>query len=47
MQTWFDFHKDIIDTAIDQWRDHLRSLLCADGGHFKQVFIYMIRQNVL
>jgi len=29
MQTWFDFEQDIIDAAIDQWRDRLRSLLCA------------------
>jgi len=22
---WFDFWQDIIDTAIDQWREHLRA----------------------
>jgi len=27
MQTWFDFDQDIIDTAIDQGRGHLRSRL--------------------
>jgi len=27
MQTWFDFDQDIIDTAIDQERGHLRSRL--------------------
>jgi len=26
MQTWFDFELDIINTAIDQWHDRLRSL---------------------
>jgi len=25
MQTWFDFERDVIDAAIDQWRDCLRS----------------------
>jgi len=30
MQTWFDFDQDIIDTVIDQWRDHLRS--CVRAG---------------
>jgi len=47
MQTWFDFDQDIIDTAIEQWRDHLRSCVCADGGHFEHMFIYMIHRNVL
>ena len=47
MQTWFDFDQDITDTAIDQWRDHLRSCVRAGGGHFEHMFIYMIHQNVL
>jgi len=38
MQTWFDFDQDIIDTAIDQWRDHLRSCVHANGGHFEHMF---------
>ena len=42
MQTWFD-----IDAAIDHWRDHLRSCVRADDGHFEHMFIYMIHQNVL
>jgi len=45
MQTWFDFEQDIINRAIDQWRDHLRSCVHAGGGHF--VFIYIILQNIL
>ena len=28
MQTWFDFEQDVIDAAIDQWSDHLRSCVC-------------------
>jgi len=28
METWFDFNQDIIDAAIDQWCDHLRSCVC-------------------
>jgi len=35
MQTWFDFDQDIIDTAIDQWRDCLRLCVCAGGGPLK------------
>jgi len=35
MQTWFDFDQDIIDAAIDQWRDRLRSCVRAGGGHFE------------
>jgi len=33
MRIWFDFDQDIINTAIDQQRGHLR----AGGGHFKHV----------
>jgi len=47
MQTWFDFDQDITDTAIDQWRDHLRSCVRAGGGHFEHMFIYMIHRSVL
>ena len=28
---------DIIDTAIDQWRDRLRSCVRAGGGHFEHM----------
>jgi len=31
MQTWFDFEHDVIDTATDQWRNHLRSHAHVDG----------------
>jgi len=49
MQTWFDFDQDIIDAAIEQWRDHLRLCACvrADGEHFEHMFIYVIHRNVL
>jgi len=32
MQTWVNFEQDVIDAAIDQWRDRLRSwgVLVAD-----------------
>jgi len=35
-QTWFDFEQNVIDAAIDQWRDHLRSYVRAGSGHFEQ-----------
>jgi len=31
MQTWFDFEKHVIQAAIDQWRDRLRSCVRAEG----------------
>jgi len=37
MQTWSDFDQDIINTAIDQQRGHLRSCVHAGGGHFKHM----------
>jgi len=32
MQTLFDFEQNVIEAAIDQWRDRLRSCLHAGGG---------------
>ena len=37
METWFDLTSNIIDATIDQWQDHLRSCVCAGGGHFKHL----------
>jgi len=37
MQTWVDFEKNVIEAAIDQWRDSLRSYIRAGGGHFEHV----------
>jgi len=37
MQTWVDFEQNVIEAAIDQWRDRLRSCMCAGGGHFEHM----------
>jgi len=37
MQSWVDFGKKVIEAAIDQWRDRLRSYVHADGGHFEHM----------
>ena len=37
MQIWFNFDQNIINAAIDQWRDHLRSCVRVDGGHFEHI----------
>ena len=37
MQTRFDFQRNVIEAAIDQWRDRLRSCVRADGGHFEHM----------
>jgi len=37
MQTWFDFEQNVIEAAIDQWRDRLRSCVRAGGGHFEHM----------
>jgi len=31
-QTWVDFEQNVIEAAIDQWRDSLRSCMRAGGG---------------
>jgi len=36
-QTWVDFEQNIIEAAIDQWRDSLRSCMFAGGGHFEHM----------
>jgi len=36
-QTWVDFEQNIIEAAIDQWRDSLRSYMHAGGGHFEHM----------
>jgi len=42
-QTWVDFEQNIIEAAIDQWRDSLRSYMHAGGGHFE----HMLRNHCL
>jgi len=37
MQTWFDFEQNVIEDAIDQWRDRLRSRGHGGGGHCKHM----------
>jgi len=34
MQTWFDFEQNVIETAIDHYRDRLRSCVHAGGRNF-------------
>jgi len=51
-QTWVDFEQNVIDAAIDQWRDHLRSCVRAGGGHFEHMLeivylFYVVHQNIL
>jgi len=37
MQTWFDFEQNVIDAAIDQWHDCVRSCVHAGGRHFEHM----------
>jgi len=36
-QTWVDLKQNVIEGAIDQWRDSLRSFVLAGGGHFEHL----------
>jgi len=36
-QTWVDFEQNVIEAAIDQWRESLRSCMIAGGGHFEHM----------
>jgi len=54
-QTWVDFEQNVIEAAIDQWRDSLRSCMRAGGGRFEHMLqnycfyslYYVVHQNVL
>ena len=37
MQIWVDFEQNIIEAAIDQWRNPLRSCVHAGGGNFEDM----------
>jgi len=36
-QTWVDSEHNVIEAAIDQWHDRLRSCVHAGGGHFEHL----------
>jgi len=36
-QTWVDFEQNVIEAAIGQWRDSIRSCMHAGGGHFEHM----------
>ena len=36
-QTWVDSEQNVIEAAIDQWLDSLRSCVRAGDGHFKHM----------
>ena len=52
-QAWIDFEHNVIEAAIDQWRDRLRSCVRASGGHFEHMLwnivylYYVVHQNIL
>jgi len=53
MQTWVDLEQNIIEAAIDQWRDSLRSYICvlvADTlNTFCEIIVYLyyaVYQNI-
>jgi len=37
MQTWVDFGNNVIEAAIDHWRDRLRQCVRAGDGHFEHM----------
>jgi len=36
-QTWIDSEQNVIEAAIDQWRDRLRSCVHIGFGHFEHM----------
>ena len=35
--TWTEFQQNIVDEAIEQWRDRLHACVRAEGGHFEHL----------
>jgi len=35
--TWVDFEQNVIEAAIDQWRNSLRLCMHAGAGHFEHI----------
>ena len=49
-QTWVDFEQNVIEAAIDQWRDSLRCVLVADTlNTCCEIIVYLyyvVHQNI-
>jgi len=37
VEIWIGLEQNIIDTAINAWRNRLRSCVCAKGPHFENL----------
>ena len=37
VEEWARFNQNIIDSAINEWRERLRACVRACGGHFEQL----------
>jgi len=37
LATWTEFQQNIVDEAVEQWRDRLHACVWAEGGHFKHL----------
>jgi len=37
IEEWRRFDQNIIDRAVNQWRDRLHKCVCAKGGHFEHL----------
>jgi len=35
LTVWNELEQQIIDNAVDQWRDHLAACVREEGGHFE------------
>jgi len=35
LTVWNELEQQIIDNAVDQWRDHLAASVQEEGGHFE------------
>ena len=37
LHVWHDMDQSIIDSAVDEWRLHLRACVRAKGGHYERL----------
>jgi len=42
---WHSIEQHTIDISIDQWHSRLKTRICAEGGHFKQMMEIKLRRK--
>ena len=47
IEFWISLEQNIIDTAVNAWRNHLRACVCIMGTHFEQLSSRQLKKKQL